>query len=603
MNERLHHHRAAAVLAGAVIAAAAGGACSAGGGGNGGSVTSNGNGPSQAGSGTVSTGGSGPMIDVPIGASGGTGPGRMTSNWPPPRPAWVDDAGASAVFADGLAPTVSSLFKPASGSGGLNIMYPLSGSLHPVNLGKITFQWPGGESTLFRIEAKTEGNKLFRFYGRCRQLPGGCGLDLPPAFWVDLGVQSEGKPVQITLSATTDSGATTLATTPITVTFTREPLLGAVYYWSTGTKAVMRASMDSLEPAVPFIEPHSPTNEFGCTGCHTVSRDGHTIGFNVDTENAAGGPIAVQTANVEDPKQAYIRPSKNGQGQPTSHIAFFPALNPDGSKVAITTHHYAQGVADVFELWDARTGAVLDSIPIGDPRLLGATNMAVQPEWSPDGTKLAVALGERSCMPDLFMACGSTAIAVLPVTGNTIGSATSVARAASGYLFYPTWSPDGQYLAFARSTVAHSNDPGSAVSLHLVKVDGQEHSCPGNGCRSLTIGQMNGTATWPKFTPFSVDQNRYVFLSMSSEASYGVYPGRTRLWMFGIDLTNTTADPSFSPVWLPQQALEDNTLQAIWTEKLPCAAAGGAASCQGCVAGERCVVEADQCYCLANPPQ
>ncbi len=554
---------------------------------------------------TAGQAGAGDVINVGgLGGSPSTTP-PAPPNWPPPSPTWSDDGGTKAVFADGLTAADAAQFTTPSGDGGLSIVYPLDQSLHPANVGKIMFQWSGGANTLFRIEAKF-GTQTYRFYGRCEQLQGGCAFTLPGDYWIDLGVQSAGQPVTITLSGTTDSGPTQQSA-PITVQFTKNPLLGAVYYWSVIEEAVLRANMDSAEPAVPFISPKSTTNQYGCTGCHTVSRKGDVIGFNVQGTNVSGegeGPMGIQTASVADPTTKYIEPTPSAQMQPSDHQAFFPALNPDGTVMAVTREDYTQTPSGRLELWDAHDGQVMDTAAQGDPRFGGAGLIGMHPEWSPDGTSLAVALGDRStgCSPEVFMTCKG-GVALIPFDGTKLGSAQPVAHTEDGsYLFYPTWAPGGDLLAFARAPGGHSNDPTGDITIHLIKLDGTDHLCPGPTCYALTRGQHGPTATWPKFTPFSVDDGKYLFLSISSNSDYGYASyAKTMLWMFGIEVAKLgTTDASFSPIWLPQQPVEDRSLQAIWTEKLPCDATDG---CVGCVPGlEECVVTETECSCRALPP-
>ncbi len=544
---------------------------------------------------------------IAVGGLAGAAPNAPNAppNWPPPSPDWVDDGGTKAVFADGLTAADASKFGTPMGDGGLSIAYPLDQSLHPANMGKITFQWTGGANQLFRIEA-TVGTQIFRFYGHCQQLQGGCSFTLPSEYWVDLGVQSAGQPVSITVSGTTDSGPTQRSA-PITVQFTKNPLQGAVYYWSVIEEAVMRANMDSTEPAVPFIAPRSTTNQYGCTGCHTVSRKGDVIGFNVQGTNPGGegeGPMGIQTASVADPTMKYVEPTPTAQMQPSDHQGFFPALNPDGTVVAVTRNDYTVEPPGRLELWDAHDGHVLDIASQGDARFGGTGIIGMHPEWSPDGSSLAVALADRStgCSPEVFMTCKG-GVGIVPFAGSTLGTATRVAHTEdSSYLFYPTWGPDGDLLAFARAPGGHSNDPTGDITIHVIKLDGTDHVCPGPTCYELTRGQHGPTATWPKFTPFSVDAGKYVFLSISSNSDYGYASyGKTMLWMFGIDVAKLgSGDASFAPVWLPQQPDADRSLQAIWTEKLPCNATDG---CVGCVPGlEECIVTETECSCRALPP-
>jgi hypothetical protein len=106
-------------------------------------------------------------------------------------------------------------------------------------------------------------------------------------------------------------------------------------------------------------------------------------------------------------------------------------------------------------------------------------------------------------------------------------------------------------------------------------------------------------STWPKFTPFSQNSGKLMFVSFSSQIDYGVRSSaRAQLWMAAIDLEKLgQGDPSFAPIWLPHQDNSDENFTPYWTEILPCDvdASGG---CKGCVGSERCIVDqANQCHC------
>jgi hypothetical protein len=177
--------------------------------------------------------------------------------------------------------------------------------------------------------------------------------------------------------------------------------------------------------------------------------------------------------------------------------------------------------------------------------------------------------------------------------------------------FYPSWSPDGKYLAFASAPTAadvSSSDNQNAV-LRLVPSSGGPHACPGPSCYELTNGTRYDVAaamagqgqgsTWPKFTPFSQAGGKIMFVSFTSRIDYGVLSrGRAQLWMFAIDTSKLgSGDPSFAPIWLPHQDLTDQNFTPYWTEVLPCDvdADGG---CMGCVGSERCVVDQNnRCEC------
>src|SRR6185503_8031194 len=84
------------------------------------------------------------------------------------------------------------------------------------------------------------------------------------------------------------------------------PVRGALYYWSAANREIKRATFGAHH-AVPFITPSSPTNEFACVACHSVSRDGKTIAFAVTPLSGEDFSV-IHTAPTERPDQPYVRP-------------------------------------------------------------------------------------------------------------------------------------------------------------------------------------------------------------------------------------------------------------------------------------------------------
>jgi hypothetical protein len=518
------------------------------------------------------------------------------------------------------------------------LVYPLSGAMHPMNLGDITFQWRRGRATddLFRIDLDSDAAH-FRLYVPCGDAgsatPDACVYRLPESEWLDLGTRFKGATLQAAVTSSAVGATTAAKSAPIDVLFSPEPVLGGLYYWSQTQAGIMRASFGSKHAEL-FIAPNSATNEYACAGCHSVSRDGKVIAFTAQAHRDFPG-MGIQVAPTAAPDQPFVRPTKGvspggagyprtpGQEEPQDEFGQNVALSPDGSIAAINGARFdGQPPGEQwFELRDAMTGLPLQAAPgkpaqwiIGDP-LFGPSQLPILPEWSPDGKTIAVTLMNRqSGCGWTFFSCDST-IATLAVGGTAVGPVKPLVTRNPGdplFHFYPSWSPHGDYVVFASAPTgmseSGSSDNQSAV-LRLVPSSGGPHACPGPSCYELTNGTRYDVATamagqgqgstWPKFTPFSQAGGKIMFVSFTSRIDYGVLStGRAQLWMFAIDLDKLdSGDPSFAPIWLPHQEISDQNFTPYWTEILPCEldTAGG---CQGCVGKESCVVDHNnQCEC------
>jgi hypothetical protein len=618
--------------------------------------------PSSGGAGdTAGTGGapsSGGASNVVVGGSSGSSGGASWIGDDLPAPWQYYDEGSDRAYKDpSLAPDVKGRFSAEQRSDGAPVLvYPLDGAMHPLNLGDITFQWSRGaaEDRLFRIDATGEDGKVSRFFVPCDELgPDQCTYRMPESDWLWLAADYAGKTVTLSITATGESGGPVRTSAAVKATFSPDPVFGALYYWAAQAQSLKRATFGA-EKAVPFIEPESATNQFKCVACHSVSRDGKVIAFAVSNDHGES-VAAIQTAPTENPAAPYVEPElgtspfspelanvANGgtlEGQPTSQFGHNVALSPDGSVAAVNGIPAPNEDPDTpdapdywppyLELRSARDGSTLNRYYLGDPIFGGdAQTLPILPEWSPDGSALAVALANSA--PDsmclwTYVTCNSP-IAVIPVEGGAaLGEPRLVATNADPeeYNYYPTWSPDGQWIVF-QSARRVRNDEHAIVEprslgnpngvIRMVRSSGGPYVCPGPDCIELSRGigytpeealaGAGKAATWPKFTPFSQGPDgALTFVSYTSHLPYGFHGSeKSQLWMFAVDTSKvgSATDPSFSPIWLPYQDENDGALTPYWTETLPCEIDANGA-CSGCVAGERCTVTTgNRCECRAE---
>ena len=523
-----------------------------------------------------------------------------------------------------LAATVKDQFAGAT-TGAATLVYPLNNSLHPMNLGDITFQWTkaSGKDQVWRIDV-AGGTGTFHFFVPCTALQ--CIYKMPESEWIDLGKRFAGQEVTVTLNGTDGKGGEIEASMPTKISFSPQPVIGALYYWAAATRAIKRVQFGSKR-AVNFISPKSTTSDFYCVACHSVSRNGKVIAFAVSEDNGQD-TAAIQTAPTEDPTKPYVKPAlvalgatmfagaavaKNVTMAPADHYGNSVALSPDGSIGAINgLSPTADGRPLHLDLRNTQTGVQLQRYPTGDPVFGGdASSMAVMPEWSPDGKELAAAMSSSADFTWPWITVDGS-IVVFPFANNALQKPRTLVRQANGYFhFYPTWSPDGKYIAFVSAPQAPpqtSYEEGQGV-LRMVPSTGGPYDCPGPSCYELTNGTQYSVAqamtmgkhsTWPKFTPFAQGANKnLMFISFTSQIDYGIQvTKRSQLWMFAVDTSKLgTGDPSYAPIWLPYQDVSDSSFTPYWTETLPCTSdpKGG---CKGCVDGEECLVDdMNNCKC------
>jgi hypothetical protein len=511
---------------------------------------------------------------APLGATGGAGTGGATGMCRP---------GVLRCFQDpALSPS-----SPASGqfSGTPNpdpaaspvIVYPLSGSLHPINLADITFQWrrgPDAAQTLFRIRLKRLSGDAFEYDVPCNHVGTDsplmealqCVYRMPPAEWLDLATTVHGETLTADVTGVDPTRPGIIATSdPITLSFSPEPVNGGIYYWTTSIQGTMRLPFGGK--ATPYIPQKSSANPYSCSGCHAVSRSGATMA-NTEGENVTG---SLRVVSAGDPSKALFPPA-------TGHDSGMTAISPDGTLVL-------SSYSDRLVLRDAATGSSLGEVPAA---ALGA-RQGYHPEWSPDGRSLALTLS-ADATDDVSVRAG--AIAVLPYDPTATGSAAwgtveELVPTGTEFNFYPTWSPDGHWIAFATAPVGGATPTSYAqprARLRLVNRDTKTVYELANA--TFKPGR---TSTYPKFAPVA-QSGGLMFLTFNSKIDYGFFnPTQPQLWITSIDPNKipTGDDPSTVPVWLPFQSPKERNYLGVWTERIACRAEGTGISV-GCGVNEMC---------------
>ena len=156
---------------------------------------------------------------------------------------------------------------------------------------------------MFRVDLKAS-DETFHFYFGCTAEE--CVQTMPKSEWFDLGRRYAGQELSASVVAALADGS--VATSPpVALSFSPEPLMGALYYWSSGSSELKRATFGSSRP-VAFIQPNTPTSDFPCVSCHSVSRDGKVIAFAVSEEGGHHGS-AIRVAPTADPEHPYVKPT------------------------------------------------------------------------------------------------------------------------------------------------------------------------------------------------------------------------------------------------------------------------------------------------------
>lgn len=191
------------------------------------------------------------------------------------------------------------------------------------------------------------------------------------------------------------------------------------------------------------------------------------------------------------------------------------SASPDGSRIAFTAYDPTAGTSHLYVM--GADGANLLRLTSGGSEM--------QPDWSPDGTRLAYVVRPRGQPGDVW---------VMNADGSGATNVTGGTNALSQYS--PAWSPDGTRLAFAEGDAGSSN-------LWTMRPDGSDR-------RRLT----SGTEWWDDDPSWAPTGDRLVFQRDG--------PGTLGFDLWTVQATGQGAAPLISlpdgqvvPAWSPDGAL------------------------------------------------
>lgn len=475
------------------------------------------------------------------------------------RADWAGASGSAAVVVNvqghrilgGAPANAADLFAAATEQAGLapTVVYPPDQTLVPPNLGDFEVHWMDvGGCDLFEIRLQGAYADL-RLYATGAALAGSWAA-FTTAEWSVVGSAHQGEATTVTVrglqTATPGAAGTSGA---ITVRLSNQAIQGGIYYWAA-------ASAQGLPEGIyrhDFERPGEPAEEFytvtqspdgRCVACHALSRAGDRMAVTFDGGDGAASIIDVATRTPTLPTDG------------TYHFNF-ATFHPDGARL-VTVY---QGN---MSLRDPDTGAELGTVPTG--------GYATQPDWSPAGDAL-VYVDVASPGGDWHFGGGRLMTIAYDPSADTFGAPVVLVPAETLNLYYPAWSPDGDWIAFNKSDGDSYDDP--AAQLWVVRADGSAAPMP------LDQANVAGglTNSWPRWAPFeqlytgSDDAEPLLWLTFSSKRDFGVRlvgVAEPQIWMTAFFPARAAAaqDPTVPPFRLPFQEIDSNNHIAQWTTEV-----------------------------------
>jgi hypothetical protein len=488
--------------------------------------------------------------------------------------------------------------QPAGGTP--TIAYPLDGALFPYGLGPIAFQVVPTSASQTEARVAFEGDTIdLKVYEPCvpitaPTIPNACTITVPSDLETLLDGASEGVKMTETVRLAAPGGGSLAESKPIGARWSSSHLQGGLYYWSadinTGNTLIMRYDLDT--PGTPpqqyftqtgssgspsdeqNMDPPASNGSTQCLGCHAISLDGTKIGLTF----GGSQPALFALIDVASKKSIATRlfGSDPNAGQP---FAAFTAFSPDTTAVM----QAVQG-----KLWLRSADANLSNL-VPSPLFAGAlgSDLATTPFWAPKGDLLAF----TGWVPDKAATAPNdpnntngdetpnAEIWITPVTGGTtFGTPTKLVPQVAGKSeYYPAISDDSQFVVFDESSCNGPGAPAGEV-YGLSPCDGYDDASARVRMVSSKGGQPvyldhasqsdDWSNSWPRFAPaHGTFQNKSLYwIAFSSRHPYGAtLPGTNnppakdtepQLWFAAVAVDPSgvlSGDPSFAPVWMPQQ--------------------------------------------------
>lgn len=411
--------------------------------------------------------------------------------------------------------------------------YPESGVVVPPNLMRFEYQWQAGGNDLFELRFAND-------YTDVAVYTTAASWQADPTAWSWIAETNRGLDVSVGLRGTSAGGGAGVGTAaPVTVGFSLEDLRGGLYYWTTTAQGIIR--YDFGDPDAPAESFYTPAESGGrCVACHVLTRDGTKMAFTFSGGNQPSGILDVAS-------QSLLADS--------SYSGNFQTYDPDGA-------YLVSSFDGALTLRDGSVGTALGTLP--------TSGWATHPDWSPDGGSLVYVMTPA---PSSDWTFGSGSIVTMSWDGAMWGAPAALVPGAGGGEndYYPSFSPDGEWVVFNRSTGdAYFDGDARVFAIRLIDAAVFELA------RANGPAPYSSTNSWPRWSPFvqaDGTKGTLLWFTFSSTRAYGNQlpaGARPQIWMSAFDpgRAEKGEDPSLPAFWLPFQDIATNNHIAQWTEKV-----------------------------------
>jgi tetratricopeptide (TPR) repeat protein len=469
----------------------------------------------------------------------------------------------------------------------ITIDYPLQGSIFPPEITPPTFIWHDSSKTAatWRIDVKfADGSPAIHAQptgdapkiGEIDPLCISSTNELPKltpeqasshtwipddATWATIKKHSVAGPATVTVTGVGQNAANEVSLGQVRIHTSRDPVDGQIFYRdvplmpSQTEKGVIKPLDSSAVPLIKWrlrdlAKPASHVvleSMHTCANCHSFSRDGKTMGIDMDGPQNDKGLYALVNVKpqtvIRDQDMVSWNPSHDMQYK-LNRVAFMSRVSPDGQYVINTASNADQGPKDNFYVsnfkdyrflqvfyptrgvlsWYSRATKERHLLPgADDPRYVQTDGF-----WSPDGKYIVFA---RAKAVDPYPADGKMAkyandqdevqvkydLYRIPFNGGKGGLAVPIVGASDNGMSnnFPKVSPDGRWIVFVKNRNGQLMRPDS--QLYIVPFQG--------GVARRLHANTSRMNSWHSFSP----NGRWLVFSSKARSVY------TQMYLTHID--------------------------------------------------------------------